>query len=319
MLGFGARLLFDRTALIRNKAIYSNAICIVKQQYRFFRVTPRLIKRFTHPTKANMTKSPEISELIEFAKNEPDIIRKIFLKLTQEFSKFVDEKYENSVFNKKVTITDYHDEVIDIVFKFDEDKDLDPFIVTTDSEQNINGFSSASLKITENKTALFSGNLSCEVPDSSIQYSGFVNLSCVRKTKSFNRPSYYDWRNYTHLVLKLRGDGRTWTILLSTPKHYRESWADQYAHPLYTRGGPYWQITKIPFSHFFLCTNTVVSKFKSSTIQLNYIARIGFTLSDNIDGPFKLELDYVGLENIPNHDRTSPYELYATDKYKAYV
>ena len=73
------------------------------------------------------------------------------------------------------------DGVIDMLFKFECEEDLDYFTVTTDSSNN-RGYSSASLKITEEGTALFSGNISTEVPkDGNVKYTGYANIMSGRK------------------------------------------------------------------------------------------------------------------------------------------
>lgn len=63
--------------------------------------------------------------------------------------------------------------------------------------------------------------------------------------KSFYRDDYYDWRLYNTLVLKVRGDGRSYMINLSCQGYYDVQWYDIYQYVLYTRGGPYWQTAKV--------------------------------------------------------------------------
>lgn len=68
--------------------------------------------------------------------------------------------------------------------------------------------------------------------------------------KSFKREAYLDWRQYTTLVLKVRGDGRSYLINLSTEGYFDIMWNDIYHYVLYTRGGPHWQICKVKSQTF---------------------------------------------------------------------
>lgn len=63
--------------------------------------------------------------------------------------------------------------------------------------------------------------------------------------RSFKRDSYHNWTAYNMLVLKVRGDGRSYLLNLSTKGYFDVTWHDAYHYVLYTRGGPYWQITKV--------------------------------------------------------------------------
>lgn len=48
---------------------------------------------------------------------------------------------------------------------------------------------------------------------------------------------------------------------------------------------------------------------------LDDISSFGITLSDDIDGPFSLEIEYVGLEIDLGHDEECAYESYQTPRY----
>lgn len=65
--------------------------------------------------------------------------------------------------------------------------------------------------------------------------------------KSFKRDAYFDWRMYSHIVLRVRGDGRSYMLNLSTMGYYDIMWNDIYSYVLFTRGGPYWQVSKVKY------------------------------------------------------------------------
>lgn len=53
------------------------------------------------------------------------------------------------------------------------------------------------------------------------------------------------------LVLKVRGDGRSYLLNIASKGYFDVMWHDVYHYALYTRGGPYWQITKVTNLMFF--------------------------------------------------------------------
>ncbi len=50
---------------------------------------------------------------------------------------------------------------------------------------------------------------------------------------------------FSDLVLRVRGDGRRYRIILQTPEFFDLTWFQLYSFPLFTRGGPYWQEVKV--------------------------------------------------------------------------
>lgn len=50
---------------------------------------------------------------------------------------------------------------------------------------------------------------------------------------------------YNTLVIRARGDGRAYGLLLHTDSFYDFTWHDAYYYVFYTRGGPHWQLTKV--------------------------------------------------------------------------
>lgn len=204
-------------------------------------------------------------------------------------------------------------------WKFNGVDSLDDWVVTTDRD-NLEGHSKAKLSLSKNNKALFQGYLSQKVPkDGVISYAGYANLRSPLKYKSFGRYQPYDWSMFTHLVLRVRGDGRPFNINVHMERQYNLQWFDMYSFTLFTRGGPYWQIAKIPFSKFFLANKGRIQD-EQRKIELNLVRTLGFTLADGYEGPFQLEIDYIGLVYDESHrfQVDFEYETYQTDFITVY-
>jgi len=159
-------------------------------------------------------------------------------------------------------------------------------------------------------TGIFSGILSTRLPkDGKIKNAGYCNITTIPKEKSFKRTIYHDWTHYTHLVLRIRGDGRTYNLLISNRSFYDLTWNDMYYYPLYTRGGPYWQLVKIPFSKFVFSSKGRVQD-DQNPLMLHEVSTFGITAADDISGSFKLEIAYIGLEYNEYHTEECAYESY---------
>ncbi|XP_040268760.1 complex I intermediate-associated protein 30, mitochondrial [Bufo bufo] len=198
-----------------------------------------------------------------------------------------------------------------VVWEFRQPEDLQKWVVSSDVE--IGGKSQAFLKLgNNNQTALFYGVLNNEVPrDGETKYSGYCTLRSKAPKGAFNRKLSYDWSNFNMLHLRVRGDGRPWMVNIQSETYFSGQWDDLYNYFLYTRGGPYWQDIKIPLSKFFLTSR---GRIQDGQYPLwpDKITTLGFTLADRADGPFHLEIDFVGLCKDLAHTEEFAYELYKT-------
>ncbi|WKY10299.1 hypothetical protein Q1695_002557 [Nippostrongylus brasiliensis] len=196
-----------------------------------------------------------------------------------------------------------------IEWKFDNPEAISLWRTGCDADWN-EGFSSCRFVPTDNNTAIFSGKISTEIiKDGRIERAGWASVKSNDK-KAFNRKKYVDrWRNFSHLLIKCRGDGRSYKVMLHAPGAIDMTWGDSYSYPLHTRGGPYWQYEKIPFSKFFLTVQGRIQD-KQNRVFLNEVSSVGIVLMDRIDGEFKLELDYIGVCNDRSHLEQFAYETY---------
>nr|CAG4637155.1 EOG090X091L [Ceriodaphnia reticulata]SVE73042.1 EOG090X091L [Ceriodaphnia reticulata] len=205
---------------------------------------------------------------------------------------------------------------VDLQWQFNDKSNLDDWIVTSDKDHN-EGYSTCSLGLSPVGKGLFTGNLSTElVKDGKVKKAGYCNMKSIRPMKSFKRDSFHDWSCYTHLVMRVRGDGRTYMITLGSAGYFDVNWHDQFHFALFTRGGPYWQISKIPFSKFYLTSKGRIQDTQEP-VPLQRITSFGITAGDKINGPFRLEIDYVGLEFDPSHTEKSAYEQYKVPYFYA--
>ena len=88
-------------------------------------------------------------------------------------------------------------------------------------------------------------------------------------------------------------------------------WHDQYMTPLYTRGGPYWQIAKIPFHKFYLTSKGRIQDIQGQ-FNTRLIRHVSISLMDQITGPFHFEVDYMALSKEQMSNDIFSYELYNT-------
>ena len=70
------------------------------------------------------------------------------------------------------------------------------------------------------------------------------------------RSGYYDFTEFTHLVMRFRGDGRAYLLGFSVDYGLNIfsdlSKMDLYNFALFTRGGPYWQIAKVSWMYQYI-------------------------------------------------------------------
>lgn len=199
------------------------------------------------------------------------------------------------------------------VWDFRKSKDLNTWVTSADSDHS-EGFSQCSFVINTRNHALFSGVLSTDVPkDGVIKRSGYCAVRTIRAMKSFKRESYMNWAQYTHLVIRCRGDGRTYMLNVYSAGYYDQFWNDCFHYPLYTRGGPYWQITRIPFSKFFFSSKGRIQD-RQRPLDQELVSHFGITAADKTDGPFQLEIDYIALLYDPSQTEEFAYENYKLEK-----
>ncbi|KAH8870558.1 putative complex I intermediate-associated protein 30, mitochondrial [Schistosoma japonicum] len=155
----------------------------------------------------------------------------------------------------------------------------------------------------------FRGFISTRVPKrGDLIRSGFANLQSP-ESRLFGFVMSYGLEAYSHLVIRYRGDGRKYQIVVLPPGRWDFDRSVTHQFALFTRGGPYWQIAKIPLSKFYRTHSSIIHT-RQRAVDLGVMRIFSLTLMDDIEGPFSLELDYIGLYFDEQQDDIFDYEQY---------
>lgn len=210
--------------------------------------------------------------------------------------------------------TSMHDGDYMYQWKMNSPEAIDQWVLTCDSDNN-DGYSSARLALGQNKCSVFEGTLSTRVPKDGVNTrAGYCNIRSPYLYKSFGRMQPYDWSMFTHLIMRVKGDGRQYMLNVQIENYFDVMWNDSYHFFLYTRGGPYWQVAKIPFSKFYLTSKGRIQD-KQGPLPQDLIRAFSISICDGNEGDFRLEIDYIGLLYDANHNDTFIYEMYEGDPY----
>eukprot|EP00090_Calanus_glacialis_P019311 TRINITY_DN29690_c0_g1_i1.p1 TRINITY_DN29690_c0_g1~~TRINITY_DN29690_c0_g1_i1.p1 ORF type:complete len:384 (-),score=133.76 TRINITY_DN29690_c0_g1_i1:61-1212(-) len=202
---------------------------------------------------------------------------------------------------------------------FETEEELNQWILTKDSDWG-EGYSAAELELNPLGHAVLKGDLSTRVPaDGRTQNAGYVNIASAPKRKSFAREVLMeDWDHFSHLTMNIRGDGRKYMLNVQVKRDFDILWNDRWHYPLYTRGGPYWQYVKIPWSKFYLGSR---GSLQDKQIKIPLVAGVvgmSLTLMDQISGPFQLEIKDISLHcDFKDDSEDFAYEMYKIPNFWA--
>ncbi|CAL8111638.1 unnamed protein product [Orchesella dallaii] len=223
------------------------------------------------------------------------------------------EEWKEQIREAQIVCEGDHDKA----WTFENPEKLKHWTTICDSDHN-EGFSRCDLTISPTGKGLFHGFVNTTAPkDGRVKNAGFCAMASERPMMSFGRKSYHDWSQYTHLTMRIRGDGRSYIINIGQAGYYDIMWNDVYHYVLFTRGGPYWQKVKIPFSKFIFGSKGRIQD-NQIAILLNRVSNFQIA-AGKVDGPFCLEIDYIGLENDNTIQEEFAYEMYRIPKFIANV
>lgn len=139
------------------------------------------------------------------------------------------------------------------------------------------GLSKSTVTLTES-SLLFKGTISLK------NNGGFASIrSGIGK---------FDLSNFSTVKIKFRSTGRYFALRLATSELY---FKPNYKHNFGSATGE-WETVELKMSDFKEYTMGQISGSTMSKDNLENVLRIGIILSDKIDGPFEIEIDYIEFE-----------------------
>ncbi len=138
------------------------------------------------------------------------------------------------------------------------------------------GLSQSKMIATGTGTAVFSGTVSLE------NNGGFASVRAALEE--------LDLSDYEGLVVRIFGDGKRYQLRLRTDNRYD---GIAYQASFETADGA-WEEIEIPFSSF-LPTYRGRRPRGAPPLDAGKISQIGFMIADKQNGPFRLEIDWIGV------------------------
>ena len=179
-----------------------------------------------------------------------------------------------------------------VLFDFKDPSTLKQFVSLSDND--IGGISRSQLLPSKHGRGLFTGTLSTHVPDGSgIDYSGFAAIRSKPIVGLFNQVEIIDLSIYDCIEIKYRGDGRPYFINVQTKSMVNTN--DVYQAFLFSKGGPHWEVERIPFTKFLM---TYHGYLQDVQIDFLNIRTMGISINDKKSGDFSLEIEYIKLVQL---------------------
>ena len=165
-------------------------------------------------------------------------------------------------------MTDKEKKVID----FEKSSDTSNWIVINDGVMG--GISKSSFQVTESGTAVFSGVVSLE------NNGGFASAN--------RNPSQFDLSDSDGIRFRIKGDGKKYKISLKNDGSFN---GFSYRVEFDTKDGE-WLTIDAPFPSFI--PMLMGQRTSAQPIDKASIKTFGFLISDKQEGPFRLEIDWIG-------------------------
>ena len=174
------------------------------------------------------------------------------------------------------------------------DLDLEWWDMMTD--ENIGGSSKCKLKTSENGLSMmWFGILENKPPEldwgKTSAWKSFATLYTKPWTRDYGRADKLNIEEHNCFEVRLRGDGRRYDFDIHATRDWVDAEATWSTH-IYTKGGYEWETLRIPFHHFYQQYNDAKTR-DQTLLPLDAITGFRFRIQDNVQGPFKLEIDYI--------------------------
>eukprot|EP00842_Homolaphlyctis_polyrhiza_P000685 jgi/Hompol1/1617/HPOL_002729-RA len=179
------------------------------------------------------------------------------------------------------------------LFSFDSVEALERWVVGSDAD--IGGLSEAYWGFTQQRTALFWGKLSTEVPkNANFDRSGYAGIRSKEAPFTlFSRPAI-DTTLFRYLAIRARGDQNQWFVNLRTDSLYP---SHVWQHRVFFQRPGEWETIMIPFRDFVLTSHGFVQP-EQMEMNRSAIRTIGFSIVRQ-PGDFSLELEWIKALNTP--------------------
>ncbi|MDH3626493.1 MAG: CIA30 family protein [Acidobacteriota bacterium] len=159
-----------------------------------------------------------------------------------------------------------------VLFAFEGDEGPDRWMIVNDGVMG--GLSRSRISLTENSTAVFEGQISLA------NNGGFASVRSL--------PEAMPTAGTSRLAARFRGDGREYQLRIRTSDAFD---GVAYRWNFKTNAND-WMTIEAPYSEF-LATFRGRTLPDCPSIEPGTIRQLGFLIADKVEGPFRLEVDWI--------------------------
>lgn len=159
---------------------------------------------------------------------------------------------------------------------------------------------------------LFHGTISTQLPGPkwpTIQRSGFAGWRTEANKRSILGKRFFDIECYNYLAFRVRSDGRTYFVNVQGDSIEEK---DLHQHRLFTRKIGEWETVLIGTQDFVRTEFGFVVE-DQKTLMTQRVKTIGLSVTDRIEGPFRLAIHSIWATNHPPPDSMEEVEVDVED------